>query len=304
MRILIGIPSFRRSEQLARLIASLERQQAAFDHRVELFVADNDPERHQAKALCDSLSCSLPLHAEIEPELGIAAARNRLLREARKRGARFLAMIDDDEIASPQWLSALLAAQAARQSDITGGPVRYVFAKPPSSSLLRSGAFNSGAGRRSPDGVLNATGNVLFDCEALARLGWPMFDIAFGLSGGEDKEYFTRLAGLGLRFGWASDAIVEEYVPADRMSTASVYRRAHAIGSSDYRIVRMHGPGRASATHLLKSVVVMVAAVPLAPLFALPGLRLWLLRRIARATGRLAAALGMRRVQYGPSISH
>ena len=299
MKLLVGIPSFRRPRRLEVLLASLDAQQGLDDHQVSVFVADNDPHLSQAAALCAHrlASSRWPLSVDIVAAPGIAAARNRLLAEARSRGADCLAMIDDDEIASPRWLSELHSAWITQTVDVVGGRIEYRFEAPLSPSVRRSGAF------RQNTVALSGTGNVMFDCAALTRIGWPQFDSDFGLSGGEDKEFLTRLRAAELRFGWAANAIVYECVPPERMSPRAVRRRAFAIGGSDLRIAARHGPRGATVAHLLKSVAVLAAALPLSPLLTIPQARLWMSRRVARAAGRIAAAFGQRHRQYGASVS-
>src|SRR5687768_8138920 len=68
-------------------------------------------------------SYRLPVTSTVVEEPGISAVRNAILAEARDGGADFIAMIDDDETASPGWLAELLRIQAAFDADVVGGPV-------------------------------------------------------------------------------------------------------------------------------------------------------------------------------------
>jgi glycosyltransferase involved in cell wall biosynthesis len=244
-----------------------------------------------------------PLTATVVSTNGISAARNRLLAEARGRGVDLIAMIDDDEIASPRWLASLVAAHAKFGADVIGGALIYDFVKMLPDGIARSGAFIRTERADGPIDLLDASGNVMLDCGGLARLGWPEFDLAFGLTGGEDKEFFTRLKAGGLRFAWSAEAVVRETVPVARTSARTVLERAYRVGNCDYRIAALHGPRGAAALHLAKSATMLAAALPLAPVLLLPRWRIWLLRRHARALGRIAAAFGHRRVNYGPTIS-
>lgn len=298
MRVLLGIPTFRRPAELRALLESIAAQRLG-DVDLSVFVADNDPREAAGRALVTELSrYRWPIVAGLVSEPGISAARNRILDEARARGADLVAMIDDDETAAPDWLAALIAARARHGADVIAGPVAYQTQDPPA-GLATSGAF---AIKRFADGavpMVTGAGNLLLDCRMLARLGWPRFSAAFGRSGGEDKEFFTRLRLAGARFAWAPAALAFERVPAARLTVAAIMRRAWGVGGSDYRIDRLHG-GRVKASgHLGRSIALLAAAPLLAPALLLPSRRLWLLRRFARAGGRLAAAWGHRHLGYG-----
>jgi glycosyltransferase involved in cell wall biosynthesis len=271
-----------------------------------VFVADNDPERHEAVSLCTEMARTYPypLAAEVTHGKGISAARNTLLAEARRTGADLIAMIDDDEYASPRWLASLIATHAKFGADVIGGTLIYHFEAALDDGVAHSGAF---VPMRHPDGPIeqiDASGNIMLDCSALARWGWPAFDDAFGLTGGGDAEYFARLKHRGCRFVWAADAVVYETVPAARTRPRAILRRAFRVGNCAYRISALHGSGRAKLMHLMKSAVVLAAALPLAPGLLVPRWRLKLLRRHAYALGKIGAALGHSRANYGAAISH
>jgi GT2 family glycosyltransferase len=292
--LLVGIPSFRRPAMLAALLESLAAQRQIDDLAIEIFVADNDAGAAEGFELCTKLAprFRFPLSAATVAEPGISAVRNRILTEAARRGSSLVAMVDDDETVAPDWLAQLVSVAKLHDAEIVGGPVFFAFDLPVSAALRGSGAFPV---ERRPSGripLLEASGTILIDAAALARLGWPGFDTSFGLTGGEDREYFTRLKQAGLSFAWAAEAIAVERVPADRLRTASIMRRAYSVGNSDYRIDRLHGPARARIEHLGKSALMLTVGLLLVPALVVPRHRLWLLRRYARALGRLASAIG------------
>src|ERR1700761_2891044 len=111
--VTVCIPSFRRPKGLAKLLDALADLQT--DARVTVVVADNDSEKHEASDLCaDILSKGYrwPLDCVIATERGIAQARNTLIERAlAAHNGEFIAMLDDDEWPSPQWLDAFLRVQ-------------------------------------------------------------------------------------------------------------------------------------------------------------------------------------------------
>lgn len=298
MKVLLGIPTFRRPAELRALLASVAAQRLD-GVELSVFVADNDPRDGAGEKLVAGLTdYRWPIAAASVSEPGISAARNRILDEARARGSDLVAMIDDDETAAPDWLASLIAAHVQHRTDVVAGPVVYETRDPPA-GFATSGAFAAKHFADGPVAMVTGAGNLLLDGAMLARLGWPRFSTDFGRTGGEDKEFFTRLRSAGARFAWAPAAVAFERVPAARLTVAAIVRRAWGIGGSDYRIDRLHGGRAAAWGHLGRSVALLAAAPLLAPILLLPTRRLWLLRRFARAGGRLAAAWGHRHLGYG-----
>lgn len=267
---------------------------------VELFVADNDPLEQQAVAVCAGLADDFrwPLSATVVPEPGVSAVRNAILDRARQTGADFIAMLDDDEVADPNWLRELIDAQQRTGADIVGAPVLYDFEREPGPALLRSGYFTPRRWAAGPVPLLDQTGNVLLSCLTLEALGWPRFDRSFGLTGGEDKEYFTRLKKRGVRFAWAPGAIARETVPGERLAPEWVLRRAFRTGNADMRIARLHGSRREVLISLGKALAVLAAAPLTSLLLLAPSQRIRTAAKWARARGKLAALRGHRFEEY------
>ncbi|QLC22455.1 glycosyltransferase [Parasphingopyxis sp. CP4] len=294
MKIVVGIPTFRRPELLEALLRSLEKQERLDGIDVDILVADNDGEDRHGVLVCERLAPDFvwPLSHIIVDARGLTAVRNAILQSAEGSSADYLAMVDDDERAEPQWLRELLDQAQNLDADIVGGPVLYEYERPPESSMLVSGAFPDKHQESGKVRMIEATGNVLISLDALKSVGFPKFDPKFGLTGGEDKEFFTRLRHLGLTFAWADNAIAHEHVPPERTTLGWVMRRAFRTGNCDYRITRLHDGNRATVVSLLKALAVLLTMPLLALLLIVPNLRIWLLRRWSRAMGKICGAIG------------
>ena len=185
--------------------------------------------------------------AHAEPRLGIAFARNRALDIGLALNARWLAFIDDDEVADPRWIIGLVRAARTRQLHLVGGPVRLLGA--PSGSTLTESMVWRGIEKRSrnletkarnltsrgQDGKITiATGNWLADLDFL-RLSGLRFDEAIGLSGGEDTAFHRALRAAAGKSGWAVDAIMYERWPRERLTLAYQFRRGHDQTLARYR---------------------------------------------------------------------
>ena len=298
--VLIGIPSFRRPDGLGKLLDSLAQQTNVDQQSITVFVADNDPQLRDASRICSVIAPHFrwALRSAVVEEPGVAAARNRILAEARRCGQDLIAMLDDDQIATPGWLSQLLSMQQMTGADAVGGPVSYRFPVQPSRAVRRWGYFNPRPQDAGPVSLLSGAGNVLLTCAGLKRLHWPHFDVRFGTSGGEDAEFFMRLAAKGFRFAWAPKAIVHEEVAADRLSGKALISRAYRTGNNEVRICSVNNKPNTITMMIGKAAALLIAAPLLAPLLLSP-YRLWLLSKWASSIGRMAAILGRTSYYYG-----
>lgn len=299
-KVLIGIGSFRRPEGLKKLLASLANQKCVEDVSVEVFVADNDTELSEALSTCKEMATTFPwpLTAELVKERGISAVRNSILDRARKGGADFVAMLDDDETASPGWLHELLKTQRGTGAGAVAGPRSFNFESPPSIAVATSGLFSRPDLPAGAIGSIDSTSNVLLSMRALETIDWPSFDQQFGLTGGGDKEYFVRLRKSGVRFAWAPAASAIEDVPSARATADWVIRRAYRAGNCDVRIALLHGGATAIAGSLGKAAAVLSVAPLCFPLLLVPSRRLWIIAKWSRSAGKIAALFGHRYREY------
>jgi hypothetical protein len=244
--------------------------------------------------LCNALvDYRWPLQAVIAPERGIANVRNVLIAEALKTGPDFIAMVDDDEWPEDNWLDAFLMTARDTAADILQGSI--LFQKPP-------GYCGDGFDDiRRPSGavaMLQGAGNLLIRTVALPPAPW--FDPGFALGGGEDRDFFERMAARHARFAWADEARCFGAVPESRVSLAWSLKRAYSIGNSDMRVLLKHhrDPGM-----LACESAKIAGALLTSPILALAGIlssarRRAALRKGARALGKLAALLGTQYQEY------
>jgi glycosyltransferase involved in cell wall biosynthesis len=231
-QVVVGLATYRRPGGLARILPLLSRQVRELhgaDARV--VVVDNAPlaeARDQVLALADP--CVTYVH---EPRPGIANARNRALDEAGDADA--LVFIDDDETPQPGWLQALVDCWKDWGCAAVTGPVHPVFdgegdewvdaSKVFEHVLRETGALSAGAG----------TNNVLYDVRAL-RTHSVRFDEDFGLSGGSDTMLAHLLRSKGEEIRWCAEAVVDDYIPAERATRDWVFRRTMRTSNTWARV--------------------------------------------------------------------
>ena len=299
--VTIAIPTFCRPRGLERLLSALEKLETTAN--VSVLVADNDAGRGDGAAVCERLRTGgyrWSLEWIVVRERGIAQARNALVEHLlAKFGAGFVAMIDDDEWPHPQWLNAFLRAQEKTGADVLYGAILREFERRPGIwAAYCPGVASTHVAVSSA--AMPGTGNVLLRRECLEGLIKPCFDPAFALTGGEDKEFFTRMRLSGARFAWADDAIVFAEVPASRGKLSWALKRSYRVGNSDMRVLLKY---ERSAGVLALEAAKIAGVTLLSPLQLVmhavaPGARTAVLCRLWRAAGKIAAVCGRHFNEY------
>ena len=246
--VVIGIPTFRRPEQLAALLRSLLPELRAQPALV--IVGDNDC-GESAPHIVEAFRADWPQAVCIPvAERGVAQVRNALLREAcaREPAWRWLVMLDDDGLATPGWLQRLLATGESLQADLVGGPVEGML--PEGASALARNSIFASRRRWAPGRVptLNTTQNLAIARKTLALVPEPLFRNEYGASGGEDYDLFRRTAAAQGVLAWCDEAVVQEPAPADRLSARALLYRYASTGAYMACIDRAHD-GTAATWH-------------------------------------------------------
>ena len=277
----VCICTFHRPHLLPLLFDALATQERV-PGAIEIVVVDNDRAASATPAITAARARhpSLRIRSFLEPEQNIALARNRAVGRAR---GRYIAFIDDDEVPDPCWLSALLATAERTGADGVFGPVVPRLPVDVAAWIERGHFFDRprhATGAEVPPDELR-TGNALLRRELVAgpqpvapirlhvlsatsagdgsdeesadagRREGP-FDVAYGLSGGEDSTLFGTLAETGARFVWCDDAIVRETVPPERATLAYLLRRSFGGGHGYARLRLLREGARAVPSLLLR----------------------------------------------------
>lgn len=253
--VVIGIATCRRTAQLRRLLRSLEQLtfRNVTEPAITLLVVDNDPSASAKPAVCEFLSRRFRIRYVHEVRQGLAYARNALVANA--RSCDFLAMVDDDEEVSPQWLDSLLATQAMYRASIVAGPVISRFSCP---SALEPFFLR----KRHATGttlISAGAGNVLVSQGVLRDPSLMWFDPRFNRSGGEDTHFFRRCIDRGYEIVWADEAVAWEEVDPSRCTPSYLIARARnganhwtrvelELRSNPLYLVRRFGVGVIRAT--------------------------------------------------------
>lgn len=228
-----------RSDYLCRVIASL-LQQRVHGRRFEVIVIDDGSTDATAAVVTNMRASShIPIRYFYQDNAGIGVARNNGVREAR---AAWVAFIDDDVIASSDWLSELVNAAERENADLVGGP--YILTPTGGVEIEPIGTIGRLLGQNpcmaSPAGHLSlmerirlkagrlaipAGGNVLIRKEVVEYLGGfsPM-------RYGEDQDLFRRALRAGARLAIACGAHGYHLTPPERFTRKYLYWLAPRAG--------------------------------------------------------------------------
>jgi GT2 family glycosyltransferase len=305
IRIVVCIPSFRRPQHLALTLESLARQRTS--RRFAVVIVDNDAADRAGVPVAAQFLQSGKIRGFclVEPRQGNCHAINAAFESALAAfpAASHLLMIDDDEIASENWLEFMMRAAETTGADVIGGPVFPNFDDETQTGLRRHPAFWPAYDSSGPVPVIYGCGNCLITRSVFARLGDPSFDLRFNFLGGGDTDFFARCRQAGMKFYWAADAVITETIPPSRTNPGWLALRGLRIGAINYHVeLKTAGTTRKR----LKLLARMLARLPLSlvrasrlvvtehrPIFAL--------HPMAVAAGSALAAIGIEPQPYKAS---
>ncbi|MEP3278464.1 MAG: glycosyltransferase [Stappiaceae bacterium] len=312
-KLVIAVCTAQRPKMLQSCLESLDRLTIPKATELVVVVVENDAvpffTGSQAEDLKSALS--IPVFFYHEERRGIPFARNCALEAALEHDPEWIALIDDDERAEPDWIEKLLAACAEHKAEVANGPVRRIYETPAphwwKSQLLKS----------RPTGTVITeapTNNVLLHARIVRTDGLSLrFDerLTFG---SEDIDYFRRTHAAGVKMIWVDDAFVEEDIPASRVTSRRLLSRMHmAATSGAFNIVLREGRLKAalhfipkSLRRLLFGTLATISGVVIKPFAQKRGEKLFYygLIRLMKGSGNLRGLLGRAHNYYDVIDGH
>lgn len=293
--LVVAVLTFKRPDDLALALPRLVEQLGSIDLDASVMVVDNDP-LGSAEGMVTSFG-SDRVHYVHEPRPGIAAARNRALKEAAAQS--ILVFIDDDEVPSEHWLRDLVALHRRTGAAAVVGPVISEFVRTPEEWIREGRFFDRRRLKTGTKLTVAATNNLLLDLPQVRSHGLE-FDERFGLSGGSDTLFTRKLAKLGGLMVWCDEAVVVDRVPESRLTRQWVLRRALRSGNSAVRVSLelaggILGKGVVRARSLALGFVRILGGITRLVLGTVAGsvsLRARGLRTLARGAGMASGAFG------------
>lgn len=228
--ICVCVCTYKRPDFLKRLLREVGLQETSGLFSVSIAVVDNDAERTGEMTVTEMApTLPIPVSYGVEPQRGIARARNRVVAMAK---GDYLAFIDDDEFPAANWLLLLYTTCREYKADGVLGPVLRHFEQAPPEWLQKSRFFTRPI---YPTGLDVAwhdsrTSNVLVRRETVLGEEVP-FRPQF--RAGEDQDFFRRQIERGFRFVWSDEAVVYETIPPNRWTRVYQIRRGLLQGACE-----------------------------------------------------------------------
>src|SRR3569623_2545839 len=226
-RIDVCICAFARREGLRRCLESLAAQVSAPPFRV--CIADYHAQPTVAAWSAADLAAR-PFEVTVvhAPHSNIAVARNALLQAS---VAEWLAFLDDDEIAAPDWLATLYTA--CGESAVVFGPVRALYPATAPDWLVRGDFLSKFPARRAHGYDTGHSANVAVRRASIAT---SRFDESLGRTGGEDTAFFALLHDRGARLSFCERAVAFEPADPARSGFTTLLWRHFASGHAHARM--------------------------------------------------------------------
>lgn len=299
--VVLGVCTYQRPQMLERCMISISQLLEPQGIRLSVVIVDNEPVPAVHHLVQRFAGNGMPFLYVHEPRRGIACARNAVLDKATELNAEWIAFMDDDEWAEPDWIAALMAPEY-RDTPILLGAIIHEHPEP--APFWMPGKRQArGVKPKGIEGELRktgTTGNVRLSAD-LIRAGFR-FDETLGLMGGEDNELFTRARKAGFEIRRTFRAIVTEAAHPERATYMGQMYRAYWCAASDMRRAAISRGWLGAVARKAHTVPFNIAfgmiELATSPLFSAGGVDAFRRRavaggkKISKGLGRAAAMLG------------
>ncbi len=239
VKISVCVCTFKRTLGIDKLLQGLTTQK---DKNVnyEIIIVDNDKNKSANSTVTKYKDKHKDINIiyDVETVQNIALARNKSVNLS---SGYYIAFIDDDEIPEDTWLKELYASIKKNNADAVFGPVLPVY-PPNTPNWIKKGNFFNRP--EYPEGQIQKAGragNALVKSEWVKKYTNP-FDPDYGLTGGEDSNFFSRIIKDGAKLCWAANAKVYEEVEKGRVNARWLLLRA-LRGGQGYADRKLEGKG-------------------------------------------------------------
>jgi succinoglycan biosynthesis protein ExoM len=224
----VCIATYRRPQLLEKLLRSLANQLLPEMVNLEIVVVDNDVDQAGESIVRRFKNTSrIRFYYFSQPVKNISITRNMGVENA---SGEYILFIDDDEVASAQWVSHLLNTLSAYNADGVFGQVLPKFHPQAPKWMQQADFFFNHLPGTGEKATQKYTTNCIIKASLLKGLKEP-FDPRYGLTGGEDNDLFARLESKGARFVYSTEALTWEYLAPDRTRLSYLFLRRIRYGA-------------------------------------------------------------------------
>lgn len=248
--ISVIICTIMKTSYLSQCIESVLTQSLPCEYEV-ILVNNRINTEEKIDGVVQTLSLRSDIRSSIEPKEGLSYARNHGASIAR---GEILVFLDDDAIAQPEWLSAILKTYQDYPDAVSVGGKIDLFWESPAPEWLHPalngylGELNYGSGifpiqhnQRLGGGNFSITKSWFEQCGGFStRLGRDHNS----LLSGEETELFIRIWERGGKIYYNSDAAVMHPALRNRMNKDFFRKRVYWGGRSAAITDKIHSPSR------------------------------------------------------------
>ena len=271
LRLSLIVATYNRSASLIRALESVAQQNAPASEW-ECVVINNNSTDDTQERFAEFAAAHPDLNMRMVTELrqGLSFARNRGIRESE---AEYIAIIDDDERISPDFITSYISLfDSTPDAVAAGGPIvaEYPSGRPRWMSHfterpVANTMYFGDKVREFPEGRIPGGGNMALRRSAVRRYG--VFDTSLGyvgdsLIGGEESDLFERLRIAEAKYYYVPTAVMYHIIPPEKLTQKYLSRLSYNIGVSQLRRAKFyHRVGRVRVMELVKWVVTIVLAL-------------------------------------------
>ena len=290
--VAVCVCTYQRPNMLRDCLSSLVGQHLGQhpDFEPVLVVVDNNPPQAEEVVRAVAHCTSWPVVYVPEPHRGIASARNAALNAAMGiDGVTWIAFTDDDELAEPGWLAALMAPEYRDTPILSGGSCNKKEGETLKTTMTRCVRFS-----------------------IALYLHGLRFDTSMDLTGGEDTLFFTQAHMAGFAIRHTNRAKMRSQIHPERVGLAASIYRHYWMAISNFRAMAMRrGYAGAVLFYLPRSAAMLAIGVLemlVSPCFVVwSGRQAWRrfthgATRVAKTFGWLAAMAGLRTEPYRHTV--
>lgn len=230
----VVICTYNRAHILSDALTSL-LQQTVPPEDYSILIIDNNSTDH-TQELAESFKDKFTdIRIVLENNQGLSHARNRALKECQ---TEWLAFLDDDAKAHPDWVETILQTIEKGDFDGFGGPYYAWHHYGPAPRWLPEdfGTYESPQGYGHLEGgTYIPGGNSVLRCDAARSIG--KFSTELGMNGnrcgyGEETQFFERMRAAGYRMGYVPQMKIDHCVLPYKYTLRWQIRSAFEYGKS------------------------------------------------------------------------
>ncbi len=291
--VTVCIATYKRIDLLDKLLNSLVLQKLNDNIGFEVIVVDNDP-GGSAEEVTRNYNQTQKLSVKyfIQPIKNISLTRNKCVENA---VGEYILFIDDDEVASPEWILFMVNTVQDYEADAAFGRVISYFDDGTPEWIKKNPLFNRKAPSTGTEAFETRSGNCIVKASILKNITGP-FDPDYGTTGGEDTHLFGRLKKQGAKFVNCFEGYTSEYVPPQRATFNYLVKRSFVKGNNfTRRDLELYGNKKLFPVIKSISVSVLFGFISIfLTLCTFPNKywRLYWATKIASNWGHILAALG------------